>query len=529
MKKNFQFSLAGILMFNNVLLLLLPLGMIYYLKFYENELLRQTQSELVAQAAFIASIYKNELTKYPVTALKGKDVEFQSKKNDLFQPVSLNLDLYKDPVLPSRPDGRAVNFEPDKLSLKIGRLLLPILLDAQRTTLSGMKILDYQGLVVSGRQELKLSFIHLPEIQDALKGKFVSVMRLRENENPKFALSSISRSGRINVYVAAPIIFNQKVVGVVYLSRTAKDLSKALYERRGRLMAVTFLLLFLATLSAVLTSLSITKPVAKLIEAMYQFSEGKKSLDLQKGFFTSQEIVILANSFQRMAEQIQIRSEHIRSFAMHVSHEFKTPLTTIQGTVELLDDHYDSMSEEERKNFMQIVKHDVQRLKRLVNRLLELARADILKPVPGNTSSLKEVLVSLTVQYEDSSLTIKTFVPLEDRQLKIAPELLETVLINLIENSKANGANSVCIKVKEAHQENAFLQLLVEDNGRGVASENVDKIFAPFYTTQKSAGGTGLGLSIVQSLLKAHNGSIRLVSAEEVSGGARFEIKLPCV
>ncbi len=525
MKKFFQFNLAGILMFNNLILLFLPIAMIYYLKFYENELIHQTHSELIVQAAFISSFYKAELEKYPKAKIDGNKIKYINKQKEFFQPITSDLDLYKDSIFPARPDGRISKQKADKLSLEIGKTLLPILLEAQRTTLSGMKILDHKGIVIAGKNELKLSFAHLPEISQALNGKYTSILRYRENNNAQFSLSSISRTGKINVVVAVPIIFQDKVIAVVYLSRTAKNLQKALYERRGRILSISIILLFLGLFSAILTAFSITKPINSLVNSIDQFSEQNQTPILNKSFFISKEILVLTNTFQNMAEQIQSRSSYIRNFALHISHEFKTPLTTIQGTIELFNDHYNSMNKEERQHFLQIINQDVKRLKNLVNRLIELARADILQPVSGSFADLDQIINKLIIQYKESGLKIDKYLNPINFRVKIAPELIETILINLIDNAKANEATKIYIS-QETNQNNSnFLILKFSDNGKGILPENLDKIFLPFYTTKKNSGGTGLGLSIVQSLLKAHNGSIKLIQTP--NQGVTFELILP--
>lgn len=103
---------------------------------------------------------------------------------------------------------------------------------------------------------------------------------------------------------------------------------------------------------------------------------------------------------------------------------------------------------------------------------------------------------------------------------------METILINLIENAHKNNASQIYITYNYNTEYNQnFLILKVADNGKGISFENAHKIFLPFYTTQKSSGGVGLGLAIVQSLLKAHGGSIKLIQMQ--NQGATFELKLP--
>ena len=104
-----------------------------------------------------------------------------------------------------------------------------------------------------------------------------------------------------------------------------------------------------------------------------------------------------------------------------------------------------------------------------------------------------------------------------DATAAIPAEIVETVITNLLDNSRQNGANHVDIKVARS---NGDISATVADNGQGISPANVEKIFTPFFTTHRDQGGTGLGLGIVRSLLKAYNGTSRWNPALV---GRRFE------
>src|SRR5918995_303748 len=106
-----------------------------------------------------------------------------------------------------------------------------------------------------------------------------------------------------------------------------------------------------------------------------------------------------------MAHDLEHRSEYIRNFVAHVSHEFKTPLAAIQGAIELLEDHADTMSEAKRSRFLRNIGQDTERLKRLVDRLLEMARADVLEPAAGECK-VTPLLEALRERYKDHGLSL---------------------------------------------------------------------------------------------------------------------------
>jgi signal transduction histidine kinase len=231
------------------------------------------------------------------------------------------------------------------------------------------------------------------------------------------------------------------------------------------------------------------------------------------------EIAQLSASFAEMSQALTERSDYIQRFATHVSHEFKTPLTSMQGALELLQDHADTMPAADRQRFVSNLLADSQRLKQLVNRLLELARADALEP-SRQQCLLVNVIASLHNRFQERGLQIHAD-NLSDMPLAIAPDALEMVLSNLLENSLQHGASDLTI---DAQQQGHFLKVNIQDNGAGISPANRNKIFTPFFTTRRNSGGTGLGLQISVSLLKAYNGEIALADCNQ---GALFVLTLP--
>ena len=103
----------------------------------------------------------------------------------------------------------------------------------------------------------------------------------------------------------------------------------------------------------------------------------------------------------------------------------------------------------------------------------------------------------------------------------IPPDILETVLVNLLDNSRQNGASRVAITLSRTAD---GWSLIVADDGKGITPANTEKIFTPFFTTRRDDGGTGLGLGIVRSLLRAYGGEISL---DSTARGASFRITVP--
>ncbi len=524
MKHKKIFRLRTILLIANLTVLLIPLGSIFFFRIYENQLVRQTERELISQASVIAAIYKNEVKKFI-----GSDKTFGTQLNnlkietldDFYTPVIPQLELSETEILPPRPKGLVPKIEIDFVSNQVGMSLSPIISDIKKVVLSGVKVLDFNGIVIAGSNELGQSFSHLKEIQLALKGSFTSVIRERIPNHPPPSLASISRGTNIRVFSAFPILEENHLWGIVYISRTPKNILKDLYMEKEKVIMISLVIIGLTLLLVFFTSYTISRPIYQLIERTKKISQGNKEAirPLEKPI--TKEMELLSKSFNDMAISLNKRSEYIRDFATHVSHEFKTPLTSIQGAGELLLEHFSNMPENKKKKFIDNIVQDSKRLKELVSKLLYLAKLDNLTP-SEEQSNLGNILNKLKEHWAREGIEISFE---EDPKiiLKFASDYLEAALTNLISNSKQHKATFVKLSFLRMGEN---LILNIQDNGEGIPNSHKDKIFAPFFTTKRENGGTGLGLGIVKSLVEAHGGKISLADSKT---GARFKVSLPLI
>jgi signal transduction histidine kinase len=524
--KKRKYRLRTILLVVNLTVLILPLGSIFFFRIFENLLVRQTELELISQAAVISSIYKNQIIHsmfdpdsygkpLPESALQPED--------EKYTPVLPKLDLSEDPLLPPRPDGVEPESDAriDPVVGAIGKNLASILLDTKMTTLSAIKILDYHGNAVAGQSEIGLSFSHVEEIRSALEGQYQSVIRERISDEPPPPIASISRGTSIRAFIAFPVIHNNRLWGVVYISRTPKNILKNLYAQKGKVILAGLSIFGLTLLLVYFTSRTISRPVYQLIKQTQGASEGNITAMQPLDDPVTEEMELLSKSFSQMALSLHERSEYIREFATYVSHEFKTPLTAIQGAGELLLEHYESMSPEKRRKFIENMLQDSARLKLLVARLLELAKAENLTP-SQEIANLSDILNKLKDKFASQGLDVE-IKSQPNYQLRISPEILETALSNLMTNSLQHEATRVELDVR---QKDHGVILDLQDNGRGIPPANRDKVFTPFFTTNREKGGTGLGLRIVQTMIESHSGKIDL---GETSKGTLFTLQFPLV
>ena len=510
----FRPRLSTVLMFVNFAVIALPLGSIFFFRIYENQLIQETERELISQAALVASAYRAVV---PATPGRKPEQSDRFRKGPLWTPVNPRLDLAVVETLPARPDGRTPKQSPSATALAAGKQLTPILKTAQTTTLIGVRVLDEHGTTIAGTAEIGLSFAHVPEVSMALKGVYTSTLRAREVKSAPSELVTFSRGTGVRVFVAFPILSEGRVLGAVYLSRTPKSVLRHLYEERYKAILALLTVLFFATSLAFLTSRTISRPVAELLARTQRVTRGEAANMEPLERPGTLEVSELSEGIGQMARTLSARAAYIRTLANHVSHEFKTPLTSIEGAVELLQDHHDTMSEPERAKFLNSIAGSSNRLRVLLDRLLELARAENSDPATQSTSILPVVQRVVEQHAADAGIIVQITAEL---QAMVTEEALEIVLGNLIENAVQHGADRISITAERG----PHILLRIRDNGAGITEANRSRIFEPFFTTRRESGGTGLGLGIVKAILIAHGGDIAL--SPNGNSGTEFIVSL---
>jgi signal transduction histidine kinase len=297
-------------------------------------------------------------------------------------------------------------------------------------------------------------------------------------------------------------------------------LFRGVYEDRGQLILGGVVILAVLVLLAGLVSRGVTQPVEKLSAASRAVAAGGGEIPPTPALAAA-EIQALYEDFRAMAERIERRGRYLRDFAAAVSHEFKTPLAGINGAVELLQDHFETMSADERRRFLNNIAGDSERLSRLVTRLLDLARADMATPEAGVSSDVPSPLQRAVEREARPEFVVEMSLP-DDLPRVAAPETtLESVLTILLQNARQVGAGHVKLA---AMASGGRLTITVSDDGPGVPEADRERLFEPFFTSRRSEGGTGLGLPIARSLLAASGGTLELV---ESARGATFQVTLP--
>lgn len=284
------------------------------------------------------------------------------------------------------------------------------------------------------------------------------------------------------------------------------------------IIALVIVLMLTLAVAYVLTR-TITSPIDALIARTDEIARGGKAAIRPLESHGTREIALLSQSFLDLAGKLVDRTDYVRSFAAHVSHELKSPLTAIRGAAELLrDDGAERpMTKAQRLHFLDNIVADAVRLDALLQRLRELAQAET--PMAGDGSSVASIMPLLRRRFPalDISGTGDT-----ETSIALPEEAAVIVFANLADNALQHGATLLELKVS-AEARTALI--LVRDDGSGISAANRDRIFQPFFSTRREEGGTGMGLGIVHAMLGSHGGTIHL--RQTTGAGAEFEIAIP--
>ena len=284
-------------------------------------------------------------------------------------------------------------------------------------------------------------------------------------------------------------------------------------------MLVVFLLIYRMT----------AVPVKKMAEAARQFSRGnfKEPLKLE----ATNEYRELGDTIQYMGDKLKNTDDAQRKFVSNVSHDFRSPLTSIKGYIEAIKDG--TIPPELQEKYLDIVIFETERLTKLTSNLLELNSFDdngisLHRTEFDINQMIKQIALSFEGTFKKKKLVLNLVFSQKEQFVKADMDKIEQVLYNLIDNAVkfSNQDSSIRITTEE---KGSKVMIAVRDNGIGIPKESLNKIWERFYKTDTSRGkdkkGTGLGLSIVKEIITAHEENISVVSTEGV--GTEFIFSLP--
>ena len=338
-----------------------------------------------------------------------------------------------------------------------------------------------------------------------------------------------------------PIIFSLVVFAILLITSIIIVLTTILLIRMNAINLVKisrhepllpiFLLLVVSVLVGTVVSLVMSRiplrPIQRVIDATNRLAAGDFTTRLRlPGAHVFTE---LAESFNRMAEELggieMLRSDFVDNF----SHEFKTPIVSIKGFAEELK--HDDLSTEQRNEYLDIIISESSRLAALATNVLNLSRVEKQTILANRlrfdlTEQIRRCVLLFENQWEQRRLDLN--VELEEISLTGDEELLSQVWLNLIDNAVkfTPEGGSIEIRLKKAQHTVIFS---IRDDGYGISQEKQKHIFDKFYQgdNSRTVAGNGLGLSIAKRIVTLHQGAISCKSEE--GAGTEFLVELPLV
>ena len=307
------------------------------------------------------------------------------------------------------------------------------------------------------------------------------------------------------------------ILGYVFGSTNAKVLSEFLMELLKMFLISSLGVLLLAFVVLYFVTLRLVNPLRDMAVAAKQYGRGDFSRRLTVE--TYDEVGQLAEELNNMAQSLSSVEASRRSFVANVSHELKTPMTSIGGFIDGILDG--TIPKEEEKKYLRIVSDEVKRLARLVRSMLELSRIESgeakLNTKQVNIVELAcQTVFSFEKAINDKQLDVRGLD--HDRVMVEADEgLIHQVLYNLTDNA-VKFVNDGGYLEFDYSADNNYTYISVKNSGQGLSKEELTKVFDRFYKTDRSRGldknGVGLGLYIVRTIVNLHGGDIIVRSVE---------------
>lgn len=329
--------------------------------------------------------------------------------------------------------------------------------------------------------------------------------------------------------VFSPITVNYKVRGYVIIHKPistivsfANSLSNIAYETLGLLFIAAFIVLILFTYIVYI-------PIRRITKAADEYAAG--NFDAKIDIHSNDEIGYLAASLNYMANELNTLEEDQKKFVSNVSHDFRSPLTSIKGYAEAMLDG--TIPVEMQDKYLNIIVFETERLNKLTKSLLELNKFGSHGVMLDISDFDINYAIRMTVQTFEGTCKekhISFHLILTGEKLFVSADMskIQQVIYNLIDNAIKFSHTDSVITV-ETTEKNEKIFVSVKDNGIGIPKDSINKIWERFYKTDLSRGkdkkGTGLGLSIVKEIIQAHGENINLISTEGV--GTEFIFTLP--
>jgi two-component system, OmpR family, sensor histidine kinase ChvG len=457
----------------NALVAAVPVVGISFAELHETQLLAAVEADMIHQAELVRALVVAE----PARPLAGLEPVLGAAARDTRTRIRL-LDATGAVRADSHRDG-----PPEGAELPVPRLLrgaAPHPAAARPRPLGPRELVDRR------------------EVRAALADRYGAATRLWGNQD------------RVYLFSALPIVSDARVAGVVYVTRSTHDVKLQLYRLRTWLFRVLAVTLGLTALLTLLLATTIAHPLGRLTRRAQRIA-ARQPVPPDRLVRRSDEIGQLARAVEAMTAELERRARDARTLAADLSHELKTPLTTIRAAAELLRDGA-ADDPAARDRFLAMISDDAGRLDRVVSRLLELARVE----------DDRGVELPVDLQALAAGCAARPWaVPVElhvagDPVVRGRHVQLAAAIENLVANASqfAEPDTSVGIAIERRGR---AVRVTVTNHGPAVPPADRARVWDRFFSTRVADGGSGLGLAIVRSVAIGHTGRVGVDCADGVT------------
>ena len=332
------------------------------------------------------------------------------------------------------------------------------------------------------------------------------------------------------------------IVGGLFILTTEHMLTDERLAELGTWMALSAIAFALA--SAMIVFMLLTRRMRKLVFQLDEFraSDFTRPMRFPGADMKGDEIQRLAATLEAISDRLTQQLADIstndarrRELLANISHDLRTPLSSMQGYLETLLLKHGSLTREEERSYLEIAARHTERLGRLIGDLFQLTKLEAnevrINPEPFSIAELAhDVMQKFSLSAEQRSLELAVDVPHDLPSVDGDIALIERVLENLIENAMRHTPPRGTIRVTGRHDSAAGrAHVCISDTGKGIPKEQIAKVFDRYYTVSRSesgeTGSTGLGLAITRHVVSLHGGQITVSS--ELGVGTTFCFDLP--
>lgn len=324
--------------------------------------------------------------------------------------------------------------------------------------------------------------------------------------------------------VSAPLKIDYNIIAVIRVVSSMDMVDNLLNRIAFLIIIVGFIVMVITTILSLIISNTITKPLKKVTNVAKDMANGRYDITVEKIY--EDEVGTMGETLNYMAQEIKKNEKLKNEFISSISHELKTPLTSIKGwAITLKLKEFTDLNQREKA--LDIIIQESKRLSLLVNELLDFSKfaSSKMKVNLGNVDIgelLKDIVLEMSPRAKRNNLELTYEIP-ELPIIEGDKNRLKQVFINVLDNSMKFIENQGKINIK-AENKDGFVIIIIKDNGIGIKVEDLSQVKQKFYKANSNKHGNGLGLSISDEIINLHGGSLDIIS--QYGKGTEIKIKL---